>query len=224
MGLNSYDDPKVKRLVTASVNSVLTPQSYNGTNGRVYCPYQLPSNLSLGNATAMTNNLIRAIPFVITRKVRLLETNLFLLTANVNGGSKYRMGIYAADTSTIYPTGRLWQSAEVVIATTGAIYTITNLAIDLEPGIYYFVLHALITSKDVLVNNKDITFRGLQAAAQQIVLNYASGAQTLPINRIELTAAYNSAGLPETFPAGGALQTTAFAPEFFTIRTIPVNS
>lgn len=156
--------------------------------------YTSPNNGTALTTGAGTVNVLRAIPFVVSKVMTVDQMTINVTTAGAGGTGNSRVGIYA-DNGNNYPGALVVDAGAAVTTTTGVKTFTTGLPVTLDPGLYWLAyVHDNATTAP--------TVRAFAVASLNPVLGYAS---TLPTNaQFGWSAAFTYAALPATFTAGGA--------------------
>jgi len=155
---------------------------------------------SPGTGTALTTgagtvNVLRAIPFVVSKVMTVDQMAINVTTAGAGGTTAARVGIYA-DNGNNYPGALVVDAGQVTTMTATGVKTFTTgLPVTLDPGLYWLAyVHSCSTTAP--------TMRAFSVGSLTPVLGYAS---TLPTNaQFGWSVAFTYAALPDTFTAGGA--------------------
>ncbi len=183
------------------------------------CPY-MQTNAIVGNGNPLEANVIRVVPFVLPANTNVMGVAII----PVNGGglnlTKFRFGIYSADSSTRLPSKLVWQSAEMTLTVYNKAYLLTGFGnVPLRAGIYYF---ALITDAISGQNGKTtpVTFLGLPTYYTAPIIGFDTGLSMSPVVRLEKVFLFGPNGLPADFPNSPTLQTaSSLSVELFLIKT-----
>lgn len=136
---------------------------------------------------ALTANQIRAVPFVVSRAVRITTIAINVSTAAT--GTTVTVGIYASTSSTGLPSSRLYLSPGLDSATTGT--KTATLTLDLSPGIYWIAVWSAGAP----------TLRAVPAGALAPLAGHNIGSNNAANNQLTLTT---TSGLTDPFPSGAA--------------------
>ncbi len=146
---------------------------------------------------APSANVLRAIPFITSRRITLDSIAINVTTAATG---YTRLGIYA-DNGNVYPGSLIIDAGAVDTGTTGVKALTINVTLD--PGLYWLVA----------VSNAAPTIRAFAVGSLIPVLGYASGLGTAASFGYSVAFTYGT--LPSTFPSGAALITAAPIPAIF---------
>lgn len=153
--------------------------------------YTSPNTGTALGTGAPTANVLRAIPFIVT-KVTTIDQMAINVTTLLAGLA--RIGIYA-DNGNNYPGALIVEATSVTqidTGTAGVKIATGGLPVTLQPGLYWLAI----------VANAASTIRAHVVASMLPVLGYAS---TLPTTAsLGWSVALTYAALPTTFTAGGA--------------------
>ncbi len=155
------------------------------------------------NNTALTTgagtvNVLRAIPFIVSKTTTVDQMAINVTTAGAGGTTAARVGIYA-DNGNNYP-GVLVVDAGAITTTgtTGVKTFTTGLPVTLQPGIYWLAyVHDNATTAP--------TMRALAVGSIPPVLGTGSTLPTTPSLGWSVALTYGA--LPNPFTAGGAVIT-----------------
>lgn len=154
---------------------------------------------SPGTGTALTTgagtvNVLRAIPFIVSKITTVDQMAINVTTVGAGGAGTARVGIYA-DNGNSYPGVLVVDAGTAVTTSTGVKTFTTGLPVTLDPGLYWLAyVHGNSTTAP--------TMRAFAVASMTPVLGYAS---TLPTNaQFGWSVAFTYATLPDPFTAGGA--------------------
>lgn len=156
--------------------------------------YTSPSTGAALTTGAGTVNVLRAIPFVVSKATTIDQMAINVTTAGAGGAGKARVGIYN-DNGNNYPGSLVVDAGEAVTTSTGVKTFTTGMPVTLDPGLYWLTyVHGCSSTAP--------TMRAFTLAGLNPVLGYAS---TLPANaQFGWSVAFTYAALPATFTAGGA--------------------
>ncbi|MBT9169471.1 MAG: hypothetical protein DDT19_02831 [Syntrophomonadaceae bacterium] len=166
--------------------------------------YTSPNTGAALGAGAPTANVLRAIPFIVSKTTTIDQMAISVTTA-VAGLA--RIGIYA-DNGNNYPGALVVEATSVTQIDTGIAgvrIATGGLPVVLQPGLYWLAI----------VGNAAPTIRTFTVASMLPVLGYASTLPTAASLGWFVTFTY--AALPSTFPAGGSVITTG--PPAIFVRT-----
>jgi hypothetical protein len=208
MAIFSGDDEKVRTLLSG----IMTTADYNALSGNFYCPYQI-QNADFITATTLSANVMRGIPFVITKESVLTSISFHIITINGSKDPVFRIAIYNAYPDRFYPNKRILYSEPITISDNKVIQ-LENLSLENLNGVYFFCLQTSAT--------KGINLKGIPKTAQQTLLGMTSAANSNPINRIEVSQPFTS-GMPPTFLEGAPLVSSPYNPEAIFIKSKPLQ-
>lgn len=178
---------------------ILSRRSYDVSGYRVKGStlnqwYTSPNTGTALTTGAGTVNVLRAIPFIVSKSMTIDQMAINVTTAGAGGTGNARVGIYD-DNGNGYPGSRVVDAGTAVTTSTGVKTFTTGLPVTLEPGLYWLVyVHDNATTAP--------TMRAFAVGSLTPVLGYAS---TLPTNaQFGWSVAFTYAALPATFTAGGA--------------------
>jgi hypothetical protein len=156
--------------------------------------YTSPNTGTALTTGAGTVNVLRAIPFIVSKVMTIDQMEINVTTLGAGGTGNARVGIYA-DNGNNYPGALVVDAGAVATTSTGVKAFTTGLPVTLDPGLYWLAyVHNNATTAP--------TMRAFAVASLLPVLGYAS---TLPTNaQFGWSVAFTYAALPATFTAGGA--------------------
>lgn len=156
--------------------------------------YSSPNSGTALTTGAGTVNVLRAIPFVVSKTMTIDQMAINVTTVGAGGAGTARVGIYADDGNS-YPGALVVDAGTAVTTATGVKTFTTGLPVTIDPGLYWLAyVHGNSTTAP--------TMRAFAVASLTPVLGYAS---TLPANaQFGWSVAFTYAALPATFTAGGA--------------------
>lgn len=156
--------------------------------------YTSPNTGTALTTGAGTVNVLRAIPFVVSKIMTIDQMAINVTTVGAGGTGNARIGIYA-DNGNSYPGALVVDAGAAVTTSTGVKTFTTGMPVTIDPGLYWLAyVHDNATTAP--------TVRALAVASLNPVLGYAS---TLPTNaQFGWSVAFTYAALPATFTAGGA--------------------
>ncbi len=156
--------------------------------------YTSPNTGTALTTGAGTVNVLRAIPFVVSKVMTIDQMAINVTTAGAGGTGNARVGIYA-DNGNNYPGALVVDAGAAVTTSTGVKTYTTGLPVTIDPGLYWLsYVHDNATTAP--------TMRAFAVASMTPVLGYAS---TLPTNaQFGWSVAFTYAALPNPFTAGGA--------------------
>lgn len=156
--------------------------------------YSSPNTGTALTTGAGTVNVLRAIPFVVSKVMTVDQMAINVTTVGAGGAGTARVGIYA-DNGNNYPGALVVDAGTAVTTSTGVKTFTTGLPVDIDPGLYWLAyVHGNSTTAP--------TVRAFAVASMTPILGYAS---TLPTNaQFGWSVAFTYAALPNPFTAGGA--------------------
>lgn len=147
------------------------------------------------NSAALAINTLTAIPLYVARQMRIDRLG-FVVGVVGGAGSVARIGIYNSDSTTRYPTTRLFDGGEFACdAAAGG--KITTLDLLLQPDLYWIVYLSGVAAPSVLrvANDNYNPIYGQKITAAGVSKVFQLG----------FTVAQAYGPLPVSFPAGAAL-------------------
>jgi hypothetical protein len=186
----------------ATQNQVVTDSSLAGRNGKFYIPFQ-NVGVALASANPLPGGVLQAVPFRVTAKIRVTDAAVYLLSGGTVGTTKFRFGLFETDplSAEMLPGALDWQSMEITVTATNALYQVNGFSLDLEAGLYYFVIWC-----DATAGKNGLVFRGLPYYAQKVLLGFPSVTAGQSITHLEKPLTYLATGFPTIFPAGATAQ------------------
>lgn len=156
--------------------------------------YSSPNTGTALTTGAGTVNVLRAIPFIVSKVMTVDQMEINVTTVGAGGTGNARVGIYA-DNGNNYPGVLVVDAGAAVTTSTGVKAFTTGMPVVLDPGLYWLAyVHDNATTAP--------TMRAFAVASLLPVLGYAS---TLPTNaQFGWSVAFTYAALPNPFTAGGA--------------------
>ncbi len=194
----------------------MTPSDYQGLADRfMYCPF-MRTNAVLTSASSLSQNIIRAVPFVVYARILLNGAALIPVSGGGVGFTKFRFGIYKADPQTKLPAELLWQSPEITLSQYNKAYAISGITdVGLQGGVYYFAVMTNAISK-ANGQTSPLVFQGFSAYYMPQIMGFDTAAGFNPVVRLEANYTYAAVGLPANFPgaytfqSGGSLNLELF--------------
>lgn len=120
---------------------------------------------------------------------------------NPDAGSSCRLGVYAADSDTLYPTSLLHDSGELSYSSLGR-KGAADVTFAVDAGLYYFVMHASTTSSGGITNTTPCLNEADLLPIMGRTVRWGNGE---PVYNVSATIAWRHAqtygALPATFPS-----------------------
>lgn len=156
--------------------------------------YTSPNTGTLLTTGAPTANVLRAIPFIVSKTTTIDQMAINVTTAAAGAA---RIGIYR-DNGNNYPGALVVEATsatQINTGTTGVKIATNGLPVTLEPGLYWLAI----------VGNAAPTIRTFAVGSLLPVLGYGSSLGTAA--SFGWSVSFTYAALPTSFPTGGALIT-----------------
>jgi hypothetical protein len=156
--------------------------------------YTSPNTGTALTTGAGTVNVLRTIPFIVSKVMTIDQMEINVTTAGAGGTGNARVGIYA-DNGNNYPGALVVDAGAASTTSTGVKAFTAGMPVTLDPGLYWLAyVHDNATTAP--------TVRAFAVASLNPVLGYAS---TLPTNaQFGWSVSFTYAALPGTFTAGGS--------------------